>query len=210
MWTRAGNVSIGGAMTIAAGMNFPPFWGMYVGVPQLEEAIARIEALGGSTLSPVIEIPDVGRMRTMKDPQGAVFSIFEPSSPPPHPEKEAEVGDVSWHELHTSDAEAAVRFYTTLFGWRVTDAMDMGAMGKYHIFARAFQLGGIMNKMPEMAQVPPHWGFYFRVPDVNAGLERVKANGGRILNGPMEVPGGDLIVNCMDPQGAMFSLHQKK
>ena len=89
-------------------------------------------------------------------------------------------------------------------------AMDMGPMGKYYMFGRAFPLGGMMNKPPEMAQAPPHWGLYFRVDDVAAGAERVKANGGQVLNGPMEVPGGDLIVNCMDAQGAAFSLHQKK
>lgn len=210
MWTRAGDVPIGGAMTIPKGMDFPPHWGMYIGVPTLEDAVSRIEQLGGSALSPLIEVPNIGRMRAMKDPQGAVFSIYEPVSPPEQPEKEPEVGDVSWHELHTTDAEAAVTFYTTLFGWRVTDSMDMGAMGKYHVFARTIPLGGMMNRMPSMAQVPPHWGLYFRTPDVNAGAERVKANGGQVLNGPMEVPGGDLIVNCMDPQGATFSLHQKK
>ena len=51
---------------------------------------------------------------------------------------------------------------------------------------------------------------YFRVPDINAAAERVKKNGGTILNGPMEVPGGDWIVNAMDPQGAAFSLHARK
>ena len=61
-----------------------------------------------------------------------------------------------------------------------------------------------------MAQVPPHWGLYFRVTDVHAGAERIKANGGQVLNGPMEVPGGDWIVNGMDPQGAAFSLHHRK
>jgi predicted enzyme related to lactoylglutathione lyase len=58
--------------------------------------------------------------------------------------------------------------------------------------------------------VPPNWGIYFRVPDVNAAADSVKGNGGQVLNGPMEVPGGDMIVNCMDPQGAAFSLHSKK
>jgi predicted enzyme related to lactoylglutathione lyase len=58
--------------------------------------------------------------------------------------------------------------------------------------------------------VPPHWGIYFRVPDINAAIEKIKTNGGQILNGPMEVPGGDMIVNAMDPQGAAFSLHEKK
>jgi len=210
MWARAGGAPIGGVMKIPEGMNFPPHWGMYVGFPKLEDGVARIEKLGGSALSPVIEVPDVGRMRTMKDPQGAAFSIYEPSSPPKQPEAEPEIGEVSWHELYTTDAEAAMRFYGELFGWKAYDAMDMGEMGKYHMFGREWMLGGMTNKPPALAQVPPHWNFYFRVPDVHAGIERTKANGGTILNGPMEVPGGDWVVNCMDPQGGAFSLHHKK
>ncbi len=210
MWTRAGGVPIGGVMTMPTGMNFPPHWGMYIDVPQLEDAVAQIERLGGSALSPVIDVPTVGRMRTMKDPQGAAFSIHEPASPPPQPEAEPQIGDVSWHELYTTDAEAALKFYTQLFGWRPTDAMDMGPMGKYHMFARTFPLGGMMNKPPEMQHMPPNWGLYFRVPDVHAGAERVTANGGQVLNGPMEVPGEDWVVNCMDPQGAAFGLHHKQ
>ena len=210
MWTRAGDLSVGGVMPIPDGMNFPPHWGMYVGVPRLEDAVATIERLGGSALSPIIEVPEVGRIRTMKDPQGAAFSVYEPSSPPTQPEHAPELGDRSWLELYTTDLEGAQTFYTGLFGWRLTDAMDMGEHGKYQMFGRAFPLGGMMRKPPEMAHVPPHWNLYFRVPDVHAAAERVKGNGGQVLNGPMEVPGGDWIVNAMDPQGAAFSLHHQK
>ena len=86
----------------------------------------------------------------------------------------------------------------------------MGEAGQYQMFGRAFPMGGMMNKPAAMAHVPPHWGLYFRVPDVNEGVARVQANGGQVLNGPMEVPGGDWVVNCMDPQGAAFSLHHRK
>ncbi len=209
MFARGGDVPIGGVMKIPQGMNFPPFWAMYVGVPKLEEGVAAVERLGGSAMSPVIEVPEVGRMRGMKDPQGAYFSVYEPASPPKQPEAEAELGDVAWHELYTTDAEAALQFYTELFGWQPTEAMDMGPMGKYHMFGRSFPLGGMMNKPPGMEQVPPNWGFYFQVPDVNAGADRIKANGGQITNGPMEVPGGGWIVNGVDPQGAHFSLYHK-
>jgi predicted enzyme related to lactoylglutathione lyase len=211
MWTRSGGVPIGGAMTIPNGMNFPPHWMMYVGVPKLEEALAHIQRLGGTTLSPLIDVPTVGRMQVMKDPQGAAFAIYEPAPTSREmPETSPEIGDVSWRELYTTDAAAAMRFYSDLFGWRETQEMDMGPMGKYHIFARKWDLGGMMNKPKEMAQVPPNWGLYFRVEDLDKGVERVKANGGQLLNGPMEVPGGDRVANCMDPQGAAFSLHQKK
>jgi predicted enzyme related to lactoylglutathione lyase len=71
-------------------------------------------------------------------------------------------------------------------------------------------IGGMMNKPPQMANVPPNWQLYFRVPDVHAAAERVKANGGQIVNGPMELPDGDWIANAIDPQGAAFGLHAKK
>lgn len=210
MWTRADGVSVGGLMKIPEAMSLPPHWRMFVGVPGLENAVSQVESLGGSSLSPVIEVPSVGRMRSMSDPQGSAFSLFEPASPPQQPEAEPQLGDVSWHELFATDAAAAMAFYAQLFGWQPTETMDMGPMGKYYMFGRTFPLGGMMNKPAEMANVPNHWSFYFRVPDVHSGAELVESGGGTVINGPMEVPGGDWIVNCMDPQGATFSLHHKK
>ena len=183
---------------------------MYVGVPDLEKAAAHITRLGGNEVLPVIEVPTVGRMQMVKDPQGAVFSIYEPAQEP-RPEGPAEVGEASWHELMTTDAPAAMAFYTDVFGWQPSETMDMGEMGRYHMFNRPHgMIGGMMNKPAEMANVPPNWQIYFRVPEITSAVKRIKANAGQILNGPMEVPGGDWIVNAMDPQGAAFSLHAKK
>jgi hypothetical protein len=208
---RSGEVQVAGMMSRPDGMNMPPFWAMYVAVPKLEEAVAHIKRLGGSELSPVIDIPKVGRMQMMKDPQGAAFYIIQPASTEERPEKGSEVGEASWHELMTTDAAAAMKFYSDVFHWQPGDTMDMGDMGKYLIFKRPHgMIGGMMNKPPAMAQVPPNWAIYFRVSDIDAAVERIKANGGKILNGPMEVPDGDRIVNAMDPQGAAFSLHEKK
>ena len=212
MVMRDGQTPTGGVMTIPEGMNFPPHWEMYIGVAKLEDAVAKIKQQGGSELGPVVDVPTVGRMQTMMDPQRAVFAVHEPAAGSPDmPDAPRQIGDASWHELMTTDAAAALKFYADVFGWRESRAMDMGPMGAYHIFTGgSYDLGGIMNKPPELAQVPAHWGIYFRVPDVDAAAERVKANGGQVLNGPMDVPGGSRIVNCMDPQGAAFSLHAAK
>jgi predicted enzyme related to lactoylglutathione lyase len=211
IFKRSGDVGVAGLLKLPEGMNAPPFWAMYVGVPKLEEAVAHIKRLGGSEVSEIIEVPTVGRLQMMKDPQGAAFYIIQPSPTEERPETAPEVGEASWHELMTTDAPAAMKFYSEVFGWKPSETMDMGPMGKYHMFDRPHgMIGGMMNKPPEMAHVPPHWMIYFRVPDINAATERIKANGGRILNGPMEVPGGDWIVNAMDPQGAAFALHAKK
>jgi len=210
VFSRGGGAQVAGLMKTPAGMNAPPFWAMYVGVPDLDKGAADVKRLGGSECSPVIEVPTVGRMQMVNDPQGAAFYIYEPSRDP-RPEGPPEVGEGSWHELMTTDAPAAMKFYTEIFGWQPSETMDMGGMGQYHMFNRPHgMIGGMMNKPPEMAAVPPNWGIYFRVPDITSAVERIKANGGQILNGPMEVPGGDLIVNAMDPQGAAFSLHAKK
>ena len=211
MFNRPGEVPVAGVMTRPEGVNAPPFWAMYVAVPQLEEAATHIKRLGGNECSPVIDVPTVGRMQMMTDPQGAAFYIYQPARNDQRPEAAAEVGEASWLELMTTDAPAALKFYSEIFGWQETEALDMGPIGKYHMFNRPHgMIGGMMNKPPEMAEVPPNWQIYFRVPDITAATERIKANGGQILNGPMEVPGGDWIVNAMDPQGAAFSLHARK
>jgi predicted enzyme related to lactoylglutathione lyase len=209
IFKNASGNQVAGVMNQPPGMNMPPHWVMYIGVPKLEDAVARIEQRGGSAMSPVIDIPNIGRMRAMHDPQGARFEVYEPVAPPPAAETRPGQGDVAWHELYAADVETAKTFYFDLFGWRATEpAFDMGPMGRYHMFGRSFSLGGMMNKGPEIPA--PHWRLYFRVADVNAGAERVTAAGGAILDGPMEVPGGDRIVQCADPQGAGFSLHQTR
>lgn len=116
--------------------------------------------------------------------------------PSPEAEAEAQLKDFSWHELATSDYEAAFAFYEKLFGWKRNDAVDMGPLGTYQMYGR-----GMYNKPKEMP-APPHWLLYTLVPDINEAAKTVKAAAGRVLNGPMEVPGGDWIVQCLDPQGA--------
>jgi len=210
-FNRNGGVAVAGVMRTPDGMNFPPFWSMYIAVPDFDEAIAKAKHLGGTTLSDIIDIPGVGKMQMLKDPQGVAFYVIQPAPRDAAPDADPALGEPSWIELMTTDLAGAKTFYQEFFGWTPGDAVDMGPIGTYQLFNRGSRMmGGMMNKPAEMAQVPPHWAIYFRVDDINAAAERIKANGGQILNGPMEVPGGDWIVNATDPQGAAFSLHQKK
>ena len=211
VFERSADAQVAGLMKTPQDMKMPPFWAMYVGTPKIVDTVAQIKRLGGSEMSPIIDIPTVGRMQMMTDPQGAAFYIFQPARTDQQPEGAPEVGEASWHELMTTDAAAALKFYTEVFNWQPSETMDMGAMGKYYMFNRPHgMIGGMMNKPPEMANIPPNWQIYFRVPNINAAVDRIKANGGQILNGPMEVPGGDWVLNAMDPQGAAFALHQRK
>lgn len=215
LFTRPDGVPSAGGMALPAELraqHVPPHWMLYVGAPSLGAVVADAQRLGATVLSPVIDVPTVGRMQTLADPQGAAFTVMEPApTSEGQPESPPQLGDASWVELMTTDAEAALRFYVDLFGWQVFDPMDMGPMGKYYMFGRHLgPLGGMMTKTADMAQIPSNWGIYFKVSDITAAVERVKANGGQVMNGPMEVPGGDWIVNGLDPQGAAFSLHAAK
>jgi len=65
-----------------------------------------------------------------------------------------------------------------------------------------------MNRRPDMP--PPNWMSYVRIDDVKLAAEKVASNGGSVIIPPMEVPGGDWITMCVDPQGAPFALHTLK
>jgi hypothetical protein len=185
----------------------PPNWLSYIETPDLDSTVDRAVKLGARILKPATQLPDVGRFAVIADPQGAVFAAFTPGQPPqindpPKP------GEISWHELATTDHAAALRFYQELFGWEKREAMDVGGpVGVYQIFGwGGKQMGGIYNKPKEMP-APPHWLPYAMVPDVQKAAPAISGAGGKVLNGPMEVPGGDLIVVGQDPQGAAFALH---
>ena len=79
--------------------------------------------------------------------------------------------------------------------------MDMGPVGQYQMFGRnGVELGGMYNKPAEMPG-PPAWTHYMMVDDIQRAADAAKAGGGQIINGPMEVPGGDWIFQALDPAG---------
>jgi predicted enzyme related to lactoylglutathione lyase len=204
---------VGGMMKLpdqAKQMGAPPHWMMYIGTPDVDGMAMRIVQLGGRVHKQPEDIPTVGRFAVVQDPTGASFAIFTPKPPAGSPEpKKGPIGDFSWFELYTPNPEGAWKFYQALFGWEKTSAMDMGEMGVYQMFGRGGGIpnGGIMKPPPG---APPAWMPYAMVKDAKAAAATATANGGKIVNGPMEVPGGDWIATGMDPQGAMFSVHSLK
>jgi len=106
-------------------------------------------------------------------------------------------------------SQLVFEFYAQMFGWTKSDAMPMGEMGTYQLFNNQDgQVGGMMRKPDNVPM--PNWGYYFRVADIDTAAAKIKAEGGQILNGPMDVPGDDRIINGVDPQGAHFSVVAKK
>jgi predicted enzyme related to lactoylglutathione lyase len=200
---------VAGLMAIpeeAAKHGVRPAWMGYIAVDDVDATAKRIQQEGGKVMREPTDVPGIIRFAVVADPQGAGFYIAKGLRPEAWPTlPEGTQGTIGWRELYANEWKSAFAFYEKLFGWTKADAIDMGPMGTYQLFAAGgAPIGGMMTKPP---QVPvPHWGFYFNVPSIDAGAARITAGGGRITNGPIEVPGGQWVVNAMDPQGAGFSL----
>ena len=209
VFNNAAGAGVAGRMQLpeaAKQMGAPPHWMMYVGTPNVDDTAMRIASLGGRVVKQPEDIPNTGRFAVVQDPFGATFGIYQPLPNRPGRGSDIGVGDFSWFELYTPNPEGAWKFYQTLFGWEKTSAMEMGDMGTYQMFGRGGGIpnGGMMKPPPG---APAAWAPYVRVKDAKAAAATATANGGKIVNGPMEVPGGDWIAQGMDPQGALFSVH---
>lgn len=212
---NVGETGIGGLMGITPDMadhGARSAWLGYITVDDVDKCVESIEHGGGKVMMPAMDIPNVGRIAMVTDAQGAPFYVMKPAQ-----EGESlafsydqpREGHCAWNELVTSDQKDAWHFYGTRFGWIKDGEMEMpGDMGTYDFIRHGHMLGAIMKGLPEMG--PPHWNQYFRVPDVDVAVETIKANGGQVIHGPMEIPGGEFALNGIDPQGAHFGLVGKR
>jgi uncharacterized protein len=204
----AGGIPVSGLINLPEGarkMGAQPGWAGYVGVNDLDAATDRIKRLGGAVYGPPTVIPNTSRFLAFSDPQAAALGVLQ-SIDPDHakPAQINAAGRIGWHELNTADCDKAFAFYGELFGWQKADA-DINAAGAYQTFAvDGKTIGGMITKPPSVPT--SFWLYYFNVAELDAAAKRVAALGGRILDGPFESPGGAWIVQCVDPQGALFAL----
>lgn len=201
---------IGGLMPLTDEMSLSgakPVWLGYIGVDDVDQTVANIITSGGSVQMPPADIPDVGRIAMVSDPQGTPFYVMRGISNETSlafASDKPRIGHCAWNELVTSDPEAAKALYFKEFGWTKDGEMDMGTMGSYEFIHHNGVIGAIMAKPEDMPI--PMWHYYFRCADIDIAFNAITDNGGQILNGPDEIPGGDFTVKGFDPQGALFAL----
>jgi predicted enzyme related to lactoylglutathione lyase len=196
---------LGGSVAMPSGA---PHWLPYLGTPDIDATLQQVKSRGGKVTKDVVTMASGGgKYAVLADPQGVAFGVYQ-SAQEPSKEAPPKRGEFSWHELATSDWRAGFDFYSAVFGWDKMLEHDMGEMGgKYVVFGRnGMQLGGMWNKPAEMPGGPV-WLGYVRVKDLNDTVKKVKGARGTLVNGPMEVPGGDWIAQFVDPYGAMFAVH---
>jgi predicted enzyme related to lactoylglutathione lyase len=208
LWVNDGH-PLGGVEALSDELkarSIPSQWLPYVYVYDVDACSRQVKTLGGQVRMGPYEVPNVGSWSVITDPHGARIGLYEPEAKVPSEYRTPRRGEFSWHELATTDYKAAFEFYQALFGWEKTSEFDMGEMGIYFMFGKkGVPYGGMFNRRPDMP--PPHWLSYIRVDDVKATADAVKKFSGTVHRGPMEVPGGDMIAICADPQGALVAFH---
>lgn len=194
----------------AKAMGATSFWMAHIEVADVDAAVAKVTAAGGSVVHRE-NVPTVGDFAVIRDPQSAVISVFKPvTSMRPH--DPGQPSEMCWAELYTTDAPKALAFFSDLVGWEPIQEQPIPPMGTYYIFGSGgVGKGGMMNlppgtKTPDGRDVPPSWMFYVRVADLDAALARATTLGSTVINGPMTVPGGQRVVQMIDPFGAAFAM----
>jgi predicted enzyme related to lactoylglutathione lyase len=211
LWVSAKG-PFGGVRTLpdaarAAGSHWLP----YIGTPDVDATVQAAQRLGARVTMGATDIPDAGRFAVLADPQGAEFAVYgAPSGAQSGGGSSSGSEPFSWHELTTSDAVAALGFYGELFGWAEVGKHDMGPMGIYHLVGTQGVPSIGMSKATPDRPMPTRWMCYAHVTDVDKSANAAKAAGGKLVHGPMEVPGGTWIAHLIDPQGAVFAVHADK
>jgi predicted enzyme related to lactoylglutathione lyase len=210
MWTTGG-VPLAGLFRLSDEMRqrgVPPNWLPYVESSDVDETVRKATSLGARVMNGPADVPGVGRYAVLLDPQGAAFGVYKSSDSALGAwDGKAVVGRFSWHELMTTDYVAAFAFYRALFGWEKTGEMDMGGGNMYFMYGKGgTAYGGMFNRMPDMAGMPPFWLVYIHVPDVAKAVAIATKAGATVHRPQMDIPGGSIAI-LGDPQGAGFALH---
>ena len=178
----------------------PPHWNSYVTVESVDDFAAKAGEGGGNLLMAPFDVMDAGRMAVVADPTGAALAGWEPRESI-GAERVNDPGCLTWNELHTPDVDAALGFYTGLFGWG-TQEMETGDGPRYVVLRnRERSNGGVM---PAQEGEPPNWLPYFVVEERDAAVQKATQSGGRDF-ASLDMPQGKIAV-LADPQGAPFGV----
>ncbi|RZQ62771.1 VOC family protein [Amycolatopsis suaedae] len=187
----------------AAGISQGPdtLWTTYLAVPDLAAAAARVGPAAGSILVPPRDVPG-GSLAVAVDPAGAAVGLWQPAGPP----VATGTGAMAWNECLTDELDAAVTFYTGVFGY---GTIDMSVPGFRYL---GLTTGGEpvcgLGELPAdtLGEVPAHWVTYFSVADVDVATEKLASLGGRMLVPPFDDAQGSRLAVGADNQGTMLGL----
>jgi predicted enzyme related to lactoylglutathione lyase len=178
-----------------------PQWTSYISVDNVDDAAKTAESIGGSRLIQPFDVAELSRIAIVRDTSGALVGLWQ--------EKRSTAsrlfnqhGTLNWNELATRDMTGARDFYTKLLGWSIEEkTTDEGA--PYMVFRNAAGATGGMTPMTRGAQ--SHWRVYFDIDDTDRRVQKARAAGASVINGPRDTMFGRYAL-LRDPEGAMFAV----
>jgi uncharacterized protein len=181
----------------------PPHWMSYIATANADETTEKAKTAGATIMNGPFDVFTYGRMAVIKDPTGAVFSIWQ-AKDNKGSAVWGEPNAVVWNELGTNDTQKAGEFYSNVFGW--TKQQFPGPM-EYTVFNNEDKgIGGMYQITPEMGPIPPHWMVYFATEDCDAKVQKATELGAKVMKPAEDIPGVGRFAILTDPQGAVFAL----
>jgi predicted enzyme related to lactoylglutathione lyase len=186
----------------------PPNWMIYIAVDDVDAAATRAGQVGGNVLAPPFDVMDAGRMAVFQDPAGATFSVWQAKRSVGITFTGAD-GTLCWADLSTPDQARAGKFYSELFGWKLSDDTDDDPPSGYvHIQNGEEFIGGIPPAAYRDPHSPPHWLPYFLTSNCDATAAKAKQLGAKFYLEPMTMENVGRFGVLADPQGAVFAIFQ--
>ena len=221
----AGGTSIGGMMSSLMGPDgptdepqSPTAWTVYLRTADIVSTSERTAGAGGVVVVPPMDVGPLGKMACVTDPAGAFVGFWQPGEFGGM-EAVAGPGLPCWFECMSTDFDAALPYYRDVLGWDVhwMGEGDDGAPAhvreqpadasfKYVTHGGDDGVAGLCDASAWLPEgVPSYWRLYLGVEDTDAAVERLRALGGSVLDGPLDSPFGRL-ATVADPQGAQFQI----
>jgi hypothetical protein len=194
--------------TAALRSNIPDgFPGMvpYLGVPDVEGALARVVAAGGTVERAPWTVPMVGTLARFKDLSGTTWGLMQAMAPGAMPRMPMPLGSnpkppagaICSLEMYAADGAETARFFSELFGWGT-----LATMPQYTAFDPGAGVAGIFQShTPAMPAVA-----YIYVADVGTTLTAIEAAGGQRMGEPLRIPGTGCFGYFKDPSGTSMGL----
>jgi hypothetical protein len=207
---------VAGVATLPPGGIAEPAWTTYVRVDSLEDAVGLVRAAGGQLIVAPLDAQPAGRLAIVASPTGATFGLWEPGDRP-GAQRINEPSAWAMSSIRTPNLEAALPFYTTVFGWNA-QSFEMGGR-KGALLRLPGYVGGLPQQpvprdvvavaMSDDSLHADNWSVDFWIDDVESAVERVAKSGGKVVVPPFEVaPFQRAVVAC--PAGAVFTISQLK
>jgi len=184
----------------------PPHWMIYITVGNADASAALGGKLGGKVLAPAFDVMDLGRMAVLQDPTGASFSIWQ-ANQKSGTTIVGEDGAFCWADLSTPDQAAASKFYSGLFGWKLTAGVN-DSSGYLHIQNGEDYIGGVPHGKHRDPHLPAHWLAYIQVANCDATAAKAKQLGAKFYLEPTSMENVGRFAILADPQGAVIAIFQ--